>query len=157
MSLWSKCTSHNVRAVPFLQLSVDWELTIVDRCPCKEVWSVSLHTDQAQCDDLPQLHLVGKISVCCPMWHNSCTAASQRVVLQDIKFPMSLDVFDLCTPELQQRLMPARDKFKAEEDKRVEVAQMVKSNILLHLTLTVTALCRRSLTVDNTICYFTSE
>jgi len=70
---------------------------------------------------------------------------------------MSLDVFDLCTPELQQRLMPARDKFKAEEDKRVEVAQMVKSNILLHLTLTVTALCRRSLTVDNTICYFTSE
>lgn len=47
-------------------------------------------------------------------------------ILKDIKFPMSLDVFDLCTPELQQRLMPARDKFKAEEDKRVEVAQMEK-------------------------------
>ena len=48
------------------------------------------------------------------------------IVVQDIKFPMSLDVFDLCTPELQQQLTPARDRFKAEEDKRVEVAQTVK-------------------------------
>ena len=46
-------------------------------------------------------------------------------VMQDIKFPMSLDVFDLCTPELQQRLTPERDRFKAEEDKRVEIAQTV--------------------------------
>lgn len=47
-------------------------------------------------------------------------------ILKDIKFPMSLDVFDLCTPELQQRLTPARDRFKAEEDKRVEIAQTEK-------------------------------
>lgn len=61
-------------------------------------------------------------------------------MLQDIKFPMSLDVFELCTVELQQRLIPARDKFKAEEDKRVEVAQMVNSYILLlHLTLLLSA------------------
>jgi len=46
-------------------------------------------------------------------------------VVQDIKFPMSLDVFDLCTPDLQQRLTPERDRFKAEEDKRVEIAQTV--------------------------------
>lgn len=62
------------------------------------------------------------------------------VVLQDIKFPMSLDVYDLCTPELQQRLVPARDKFKAEEDKRVELAQMVHCDVLLHRTLMLTAL-----------------
>jgi len=56
------------------------------------------------------------------------------VVVQDIKFTMSLDMFDLCTPELQQRLTPARDRFKAEEDKRVEIAQTVKPS-LLHLTI----------------------
>jgi len=50
-------------------------------------------------------------------------------VLQDIKFPLSLDVFDLCTPDLQQRLTPTRDKFKAEEDKRVEAAQTVESYV----------------------------
>ena len=71
-----------------------------------------------------------------------CAATSSHidVLLQDIKFPMSLDVYDLCTPELQQRLVPARDKFKAEEDKRVELAQMVNSDILFHLTLTLIAL-----------------
>jgi len=58
--------------------------------------------------------------------HDNSIAFSQiDIVLQDIKFPLSLDIFDLCTPELQQRLIPARDKFKAEEDKRVEAAQMV--------------------------------
>ena len=40
---------------------------------------------------------------------------------------MSLDIFDLCTPDLQQRLIPARDKFKAEEDKHVDGAQTVQS------------------------------
>lgn len=53
--------------------------------------------------------------------------------MQDIKFPMSLDVFDLCTPELQQRLTPVRDRFKAEEDKRVEIAQTVRLGLVRHL------------------------
>ena len=39
---------------------------------------------------------------------------------QDIKFPLSLDVYDLCTPELQKRLTPTREAFKIEEDKAVE-------------------------------------
>ena len=43
-------------------------------------------------------------------------------------------MFDLCTPELQQRLTPVREKFKAEEDKRVEVAQTVTLNTSLHLS-----------------------
>lgn len=44
-------------------------------------------------------------------------------ILKDIKFPLSLDVFDLCTKELQERLVPARDKFKQWEDDRVLKAQ----------------------------------
>lgn len=47
-------------------------------------------------------------------------------ILKDIKFTMSLDMFDICTPELQQRLTPIREQFKAEEDKRVEAAQAEK-------------------------------
>lgn len=43
-------------------------------------------------------------------------------VQQDVKFPMSLDVFDLCSEELQQKLMPTRTKFKEIEDKKVEEA-----------------------------------
>jgi len=33
---------------------------------------------------------------------------------------MSLDVFDLCTPALQERLKPMRNKFKAEEERKLE-------------------------------------
>lgn len=33
-------------------------------------------------------------------------------ILKDVKFPMELDVFELCAPELQEKLMPMRDKFK---------------------------------------------
>lgn len=43
-------------------------------------------------------------------------------VQQDVKFPMSLDVFDLCSEELQQKLVPSRTKFKEIEDKKVEEA-----------------------------------
>ncbi len=43
-------------------------------------------------------------------------------VQQDVKFQMSLDVFDLCTEELQQKLMPVRARFKEIEDKKVEEA-----------------------------------
>ena len=35
---------------------------------------------------------------------------------------MSLDVFELCTEELQQKLLPVRTKFKEIEDKKVEEA-----------------------------------
>lgn len=33
-------------------------------------------------------------------------------VLRDVKFPMEFDAFDLCTSELQEKLAPARGKFK---------------------------------------------
>ena len=47
-------------------------------------------------------------------------------ILKDIKFPMILDTFDLCTDELQQKLVPMRTKFKEHEDRVVEQCNNVK-------------------------------
>lgn len=37
-------------------------------------------------------------------------------ILKDIKFPIDFDAFDLCTPDLQQKMVPMRSKFKEVED-----------------------------------------
>ncbi|KAJ8985921.1 hypothetical protein NQ317_010678 [Molorchus minor] len=34
-------------------------------------------------------------------------------ILKDVKFPLDFDAFELCTPELQEKLAPMRAKFKA--------------------------------------------
>lgn len=49
-------------------------------------------------------------------------------ILKDIKFTLSLDVFDLCTPELQDRLIPARNKFKEIDDAKVSESEKLKKN-----------------------------
>lgn len=41
-------------------------------------------------------------------------------ILKDVKFPLSLDVFELCSEDLQKKLIPAREKFKEQEDKFAE-------------------------------------
>lgn len=41
-------------------------------------------------------------------------------ILKDVQYSMILDVFDLCTPELQKRLMPVREKIKNAEDAKLE-------------------------------------
>jgi len=41
-------------------------------------------------------------------------------ILKDIKFPVMLDMFDMCSSELQQTLKPMRTKFKDYEDWLVE-------------------------------------
>lgn len=52
-------------------------------------------------------------------------------ILKDIKFPVELDVYELCTPELQDKLAPMRDKFKvAEERQAFEVKKDVKKKPL---------------------------
>ncbi|XP_013393115.1 ubiquitin carboxyl-terminal hydrolase 14-like [Lingula anatina] len=48
-------------------------------------------------------------------------------ILKDVKFTEILDLFDLCTEELQQKLVPMRTKFKEEEDKNVERANLSKA------------------------------
>jgi PREDICTED: similar to ubiquitin carboxyl-terminal hydrolase 14 (ubiquitin thioesterase 14) (ubiquitin-specific-processing protease 14) (deubiquitinating enzyme 14), partial len=54
-------------------------------------------------------------------------------ILKEIKFTLNLDVFELCTPELQTKLMVMRSKFKEEEDRRMEKAQNLdKEKALSH-------------------------
>lgn len=43
-------------------------------------------------------------------------ASTNAKILKDIKFPISLDVFELCTPQLQDQLLPVRAKFKEQDD-----------------------------------------
>lgn len=33
-------------------------------------------------------------------------------ILKDVKFPLDFDAYDLCSPELQEKLAPMRAKFK---------------------------------------------
>ncbi|RWS06929.1 ubiquitin carboxyl-terminal hydrolase 14-like protein [Dinothrombium tinctorium] len=44
-------------------------------------------------------------------------------ILKDIKFSMMLDVFELCTEELQQKLIPMRTLFKEAEDKALHATE----------------------------------
>ncbi|XP_033118729.1 ubiquitin carboxyl-terminal hydrolase 14-like [Anneissia japonica] len=48
-------------------------------------------------------------------------------ILKDVKFPMMFDAFDLCSEELQQKMTPVRDKFKIQEDKKVEEVTKAKA------------------------------
>lgn len=46
-------------------------------------------------------------------------------VLKDVKFPVMLDMFDMCSKELQEKLVPMRTKFKEYEDWLVESSHKV--------------------------------
>ncbi|VDO68840.1 unnamed protein product [Haemonchus placei] len=41
-------------------------------------------------------------------------------ILKDVKFPLILDLCDICTPALQERLRPMRAAVKKEEDAKIE-------------------------------------
>uniref|UniRef100_A0A8C7MSP2 Ubiquitin carboxyl-terminal hydrolase n=1 Tax=Oncorhynchus kisutch TaxID=8019 RepID=A0A8C7MSP2_ONCKI len=41
-------------------------------------------------------------------------------VLKDVKFPLMLDVYELCTSGLQEKMVAVRSKFKEIEDKKLE-------------------------------------
>lgn len=49
-------------------------------------------------------------------------AAVGAKILKDVKFPFVLDVFDLCSEELQKELKPMRQKFKDADDTETERA-----------------------------------
>ena len=44
-------------------------------------------------------------------------------ILKDVKFPLMLDVYELCTSEVQKKMEPMRSKFKVVDDKKLEMAQ----------------------------------
>ncbi|KAM5157962.1 ubiquitin carboxyl-terminal hydrolase 14 [Mantella aurantiaca] len=48
-------------------------------------------------------------------------------VLKDVKFPLMLDIYELCTPELQEKMVSFRSKFKELEDNKGSV-QGAKAN-----------------------------
>uniref|UniRef100_A0AAY4CNN6 Ubiquitin carboxyl-terminal hydrolase n=1 Tax=Denticeps clupeoides TaxID=299321 RepID=A0AAY4CNN6_9TELE len=48
-------------------------------------------------------------------------------VLKDVKFPLMLDVYELCTSELQENMVAVRSKFKEVEDKKLEKQQQKAS------------------------------
>ena len=51
--------------------------------------------------------------------------------VQDVKFPLKLDMFEFCSPELQQKLTPVRQKFKEVEDKLIAEADRKKTASIL--------------------------
>lgn len=53
-------------------------------------------------------------------------ASTNAKILKDIKFPISLDVFELCTPELQDKLLPIRALFKEQDDAAVQRVSATK-------------------------------
>ncbi|CAH8653950.1 unnamed protein product [Schistosoma intercalatum] len=40
-------------------------------------------------------------------------------ILKDVKFPLTLDMHEFCTPELQHKLLPMREKQRLKEDEVV--------------------------------------
>ena len=57
-------------------------------------------------------------------------------MLKDIKFGIEFDAFDLCSPELKDKLAPMRTKFKDVEDAAVlEKDNMLKAGEVLFVTL----------------------
>lgn len=47
-------------------------------------------------------------------------------VLKDIKFTVEFDAFDLCSKDLQEKLLPMRNKFKEQEDAAVLSKDQIK-------------------------------
>jgi len=47
-------------------------------------------------------------------------------ILKDVKFPIVLDVFELCSSDLQQKLIPNREKYKIMDDRLAEEAKDLK-------------------------------
>jgi ubiquitin carboxyl-terminal hydrolase 14 len=50
-------------------------------------------------------------------------------ILKDVKFPMVFDAYDLCTKELQEKLLPMRNKFKEMDDKAAQEKLASKDKI----------------------------
>uniref|UniRef100_A0A671RUM0 Ubiquitin carboxyl-terminal hydrolase n=1 Tax=Sinocyclocheilus anshuiensis TaxID=1608454 RepID=A0A671RUM0_9TELE len=49
-------------------------------------------------------------------------------VLKDVKFPLMLDVYELCTAGVQEKMVSVRSKFKEVEDKKLEMQQQPKAS-----------------------------
>ena len=59
-------------------------------------------------------------------FHFKQKEAVNAKVLKDIKFPVMLDMFDMCSKDLQEKLRPARTQFKDYEDWLVDQVDMTE-------------------------------
>ena len=74
------------------------------------------------------------------------------LILQDVKYQMKLDMYDFCTPELQEKLLPQRRKYKAVEDKKTVSAlpgtqgrgSSAQDYLTVHSPLNIALLLRQS-------------
>lgn len=48
-------------------------------------------------------------------------------ILKDVKFPLALDMYEMCTEDLQKKLAPMREKFKETDDRAAERISKAKS------------------------------
>lgn len=57
-------------------------------------------------------------------------------LVKDVKFPMSLDVHDLCSAELREKQMPMRNRFKSFDDKSaLSKSKVFSTDCLLFIDL----------------------
>ena len=90
--------------------------------------------------------LPGYITIQMVRFHFKQKEAVNAKVLKDVKFPVMLDMFDMCSEDLQERLRPARTEFKAYEDWLVEqVCSLMTRTSYSPTTVIVLKLCRHTL------------
>lgn len=68
-------------------------------------------------------------------WVHSNWLLNYTVSVKDVKFPLMLDVYELCTTELQEKMLPIRSKFKDVEDKKLEKQQQKVRQIYCYIIL----------------------
>lgn len=88
---------------------------------------------------------------------NSTRTRFLLFVLKDVKFPLMLDVYELCTAELQERMLPIRSKFKEMEDKKLEKLQQkvrVVAFLSFSLKLALTFFKKNSVQLPTTCIVF---
>merc|ERR1719309_708699 len=70
--------------------------------------------------------LPGYITIQMVRFHFKQKEAVNAKVLKDVKFPVMLDMFEMCCEELKEKLVPMRTKFKDHEDWLVEQSSKLK-------------------------------
>jgi len=88
--------------------------------------SASLGRDAEYMKTMGIIRLPSYITIQMVRFHYKQKEAVNAKVLKDIKFPVMLDMFDMCSKDLKEKLVPMRTKFKEYEDWLVDSAHKLK-------------------------------
>jgi len=91
-----------------------------------EKHSPTLGRDAQYVKSMAITRLPGYITIQMVRFHFKQKEAVNAKVLKDVKFPVMLDMFEMCGKELQDKLRPRRTEFKEYEDWLVDQASTVK-------------------------------